>query len=112
MVGGGCPGTLCSDAPTSGARGGCELGRAVNPVLIFTTLKKRAKEKNILFALNLRRALLRRQELSCNYFCAPGHHYKYQARRHLKKVWMVPSFWRYPGSFLPPPCVIFLGETL
>lgn len=127
MVGGGCPGTLCSDAPASGARGGCELGRAVNPVLIFTTLKKRAKEKNILFALNLRRALLGRQELSCNYFCAPGHHYKYQARRHLKRSGWFPALeipwllsaptlchlpWRRPyrGAGDPPSPPVILGK--
>lgn len=73
-------------------------------------LKKEPRKKNIPFALNLRRALLEKRELSCNYFCAPGHRYKY-SKEAPQKVRTVPRLWGPPGSSRPHPVSPSLEET-
>lgn len=72
----------------------------------YSLLKKRYRKKKIPFAPNLRRALLGRHELSCNYFYAPGHRYKYQAKGGTSKG-LGGLALSSPGSFLLLSCSVF-----
>lgn len=106
------PGHPVLSCPRFWGKGRLRAGKSCQSSANIHYLKKRAKEKNILFALNLRRALLGRQELSCNYFCAPGHHYKCQARRHLKRSGWFPGFGDLLAPSCPHPVSPSLEETL
>lgn len=54
--------------------------------------------------------MLEKRELSCNYFCAPGHRYKY-SKEAPQKVRTVPRLWGPPGSARPHPVSPSLEET-